>query len=64
MSELSRREKEEGIKPDPKIDAFMKSIAISGQETSLVTDYVLKVLYFTCAFSNKVKEQCFELIPG
>ncbi|CAH8257288.1 unnamed protein product [Arabidopsis lyrata] len=44
MAELSRREKEEGIKPDPKIDAFMKSIAISGQETSLVTDYVLKIL--------------------
>ncbi|KAG7658681.1 ABC-transporter N-terminal domain [Arabidopsis suecica] len=44
MSELSRREKEEGIKPDPKIDAFMKSIAISGQKTSLVTDYVLKIL--------------------
>ncbi|XP_010415237.1 PREDICTED: ABC transporter G family member 39-like isoform X1 [Camelina sativa] len=44
IADLSRREREEGIKPDPKIDAFMKSIAISGQETTLVTDYVLKIL--------------------
>ena len=43
LAELSRREKEAGIKPDPEIDAFMKATAISGQETSLVTDYVLKV---------------------
>lgn len=43
LAELSRREKEAGIKPDPEIDAFMKAIAVVGQETSLVTDYVLKV---------------------
>uniref|UniRef100_A0A803QSS8 ABC transporter domain-containing protein n=1 Tax=Cannabis sativa TaxID=3483 RepID=A0A803QSS8_CANSA len=44
LVELSRREKEAGIKPDPEIDAFMKATAISGQKTSLVTDYVLKIL--------------------
>ncbi|XP_010553380.1 PREDICTED: ABC transporter G family member 39-like isoform X2 [Tarenaya hassleriana] len=44
LAELSRREKEAGIKPDPEIDAFMKSTAIAGQETSLVTDYILKIL--------------------
>ncbi|KAL5743166.1 hypothetical protein ACOSP7_029898 [Xanthoceras sorbifolium] len=44
LAELSRREKEAGIKPDPEIDAFMKAIAVAGQETSLVTDYVLKIL--------------------
>ena len=43
LAELSRREKEAGIKPDPEIDAFMKATAMAGQETSLVTDYVLKV---------------------
>ena len=43
LKELSKREKEEGIKPDPEIDAFMKATAMEGQETSLVTDYVLKV---------------------
>ncbi|KAI3900454.1 hypothetical protein MKW92_029126 [Papaver armeniacum] len=44
LAELSRREKEAGIKPDPEIDAFMKAISIEGQESSLVTDCVLKVL--------------------
>ncbi|KAG5533074.1 hypothetical protein RHGRI_027341 [Rhododendron griersonianum] len=44
LVELSRREKESGIKPDPEIDAFMKATAMAGQQSSLVTDYVLKVL--------------------
>lgn len=44
LEELSRREKEAGIKPDPEIDAFMKAISVSGQRTNLFTDYVLKVL--------------------
>lgn len=43
LTELVRREKEVGIKPDPEIDAFMKATAVAGQKTSLVTDYVLKV---------------------
>ena len=43
LAELSRREKQAGIKPDPEIDAFMKATAMPGQEASLVTDYVLKV---------------------
>ncbi|XAR64952.1 Iron-chelate-transporting ATPase [Bertholletia excelsa] len=44
LAELLRREKIAGIKPDPEIDAFMKATAMSGQESSLVTDYVIKVL--------------------
>ncbi|KAH0886921.1 hypothetical protein HID58_063017, partial [Brassica napus] len=44
LTEISTREREAGIKLDPEIDAFMKFIAISGQETSLVTDDVLKVM--------------------
>ncbi|XP_034688607.1 pleiotropic drug resistance protein 2-like [Vitis riparia] len=44
LVELSRREKEAGIKPDPEFDAFMKATAMAGQETSLMTDYVLKIL--------------------
>jgi len=43
LKELSKREKEAGIKPDPEIDAFMKAIVLSGQKSSFVTDYVLKV---------------------
>ncbi|CDO99881.1 unnamed protein product [Coffea canephora] len=44
LAEMSRREIQAGIKPDPEIDAFMKSTAMAGQKTSLVTDYVLKIL--------------------
>ncbi|XP_062117535.1 pleiotropic drug resistance protein 2-like [Humulus lupulus] len=44
LEQLSKREKEAGIEPDIEIDTFMKATAVSGQETSLITDYVLKIL--------------------
>ncbi|KAL6513704.1 Pleiotropic drug resistance protein 2 [Orobanche hederae] len=44
LEELLRREKEANIKPDPEIDAFMKATAVAGQKTSVLTDYVLKIL--------------------
>ncbi|KAH7542009.1 hypothetical protein FEM48_Zijuj02G0028100 [Ziziphus jujuba var. spinosa] len=50
LVELSRREKEAGIKPDPEIDAFMKATSMAGQETSLITDYVLKVYFASFQF--------------
>lgn len=43
LVDLLRREQVAGITPDPDIDAFMKSISMAGQESSLVTDYILKV---------------------
>jgi len=42
LTELSRREKEANIKPDPDIDVYMKAISVEGQE-SVITDYILKV---------------------
>ena len=60
LVELSRREKEVGIKSDPEIDAFMKATAMAGQETSLITDYVLKVyysLFCTCIFIHSFNNQ-------
>ncbi|KAF7830247.1 pleiotropic drug resistance protein 1-like [Senna tora] len=44
LTELLRREKEAKIKPDPDIDAYMKAAALEGQEASVVTDYILKIL--------------------
>ncbi|KAL4180860.1 hypothetical protein AMTRI_Chr12g268230 [Amborella trichopoda] len=32
------------IKPDPDIDFFMKAIALEGQKSSILTDYILKLL--------------------
>lgn len=43
LAKLSRWEKHAGIKPNLDIDAFMKAIAMTGEESSLVTDYILKV---------------------
>ncbi|KAG6386265.1 hypothetical protein SASPL_155158 [Salvia splendens] len=44
LAELSRREKEAGIKPDLELDAIMKATSIPGMKTSLITDYALKML--------------------
>ncbi|KAL0554085.1 hypothetical protein IC582_007996 [Cucumis melo] len=44
LAELSRRECAANIKPDPNIDTFMKAAATEGQEESMVTDYILKIL--------------------
>ncbi|KAL3538336.1 hypothetical protein ACH5RR_001702 [Cinchona calisaya] len=44
MIELSRREKEAGVLPDPDIDTYMKAISVEGQKATLQTDYILKIL--------------------
>ncbi|XAR52749.1 Xenobiotic-transporting ATPase [Bertholletia excelsa] len=44
VAEVSRREKQAGIRPDPDIDAYMKATSIEGQKTILQTDYILKIL--------------------
>ncbi|KAG5525532.1 hypothetical protein RHGRI_031990 [Rhododendron griersonianum] len=50
MVEVSRREKQAGIIPDPDVDTYMKAISIEGQRTTLQTDYILKILGLdTCA---------------
>ncbi|KAM1017026.1 hypothetical protein PS2_046083 [Malus domestica] len=44
LSELARREKEAGIYPEPEVDLFMKATSMGGLESSLITDYTLKIL--------------------
>ncbi|QHN85763.1 hypothetical protein HN51_040080 [Arachis hypogaea] len=44
LAELSRREKEANIKPDPDIDVYMKAVATEGQKANFITDYVLRIL--------------------
>ncbi|XVF26439.1 hypothetical protein REPUB_Repub14bG0016500 [Reevesia pubescens] len=64
LKELSKREKEAGIKPDPEIDAFMKATAMAGQETSLVTDYVLKILGLEICADTLVGDEMRRGISG
>ncbi|KAK6268105.1 hypothetical protein QUC31_012265 [Theobroma cacao] len=44
LSELARREKDAGIFPEADVDLFMKATAMEGVESSLFTDYTLKLL--------------------
>nr|TKR70971.1 pleiotropic drug resistance protein 3-like [Populus alba] len=44
MKEISRREKEAGIVPEPDIDTYMKATSVEGLKRTLQTDYILKIL--------------------
>ncbi|XP_074286395.1 pleiotropic drug resistance protein 1-like isoform X3 [Silene latifolia] len=44
LVELIRREKEDKVIPDADIDTYMKAAALEGQEISIVTEYILKIL--------------------
>uniref|UniRef100_A0A2N9IZG4 ABC transporter domain-containing protein n=1 Tax=Fagus sylvatica TaxID=28930 RepID=A0A2N9IZG4_FAGSY len=44
MVEVSKREKEAGIIPDPDIDTYMEAISAKGLKRTLQTDYILKIL--------------------
>uniref|UniRef100_A0A5B6YTB6 Putative Pleiotropic drug resistance protein 12 n=1 Tax=Davidia involucrata TaxID=16924 RepID=A0A5B6YTB6_DAVIN len=44
LSELARREKDAGIFPETEVDLFMKATAMEGVESSLITDYTLRIL--------------------
>uniref|UniRef100_A0A803MQI7 ABC transporter domain-containing protein n=1 Tax=Chenopodium quinoa TaxID=63459 RepID=A0A803MQI7_CHEQI len=44
LQELLKKESEAGFKSNPELDAYMKGMALEGHETSLVTEYLLKIL--------------------
>ncbi|PON54812.1 ABC transporter-like [Trema orientale] len=44
LKEVSRREKQAGIFPEPDIDTYMKAISIEGLKRTLQTDYIMKIL--------------------
>uniref|UniRef100_A0A2N9GTK4 ABC transporter domain-containing protein n=1 Tax=Fagus sylvatica TaxID=28930 RepID=A0A2N9GTK4_FAGSY len=64
LAELSRREKEANIKPDPDIDIYMKAAITEGQETSVVTDYTLKVLGLDVCADTMVGDEMVRGISG
>ncbi|XP_051136190.1 pleiotropic drug resistance protein 1-like [Andrographis paniculata] len=64
LSELSRREKDANIKPDPDIDIFMKAVATEGQEAKIVTEYVLKILGLDICADTLVGDEVRRGISG
>ncbi|XP_057454235.1 pleiotropic drug resistance protein 1-like [Lotus japonicus] len=64
LAELSRREKEANIKPDPYLDVFMKAAATGGQEVNIVTDYVLKILGLDICADTMVGDEMRRGISG
>ncbi|KAI3455371.1 hypothetical protein Pfo_012034 [Paulownia fortunei] len=64
LAELSRREKEANIKPDPDVDIYMKAAAIEGQEASIVTDYILKILGLDICADTLVGDAMIRGISG
>ncbi|KAI8544376.1 hypothetical protein RHMOL_Rhmol08G0291700 [Rhododendron molle] len=63
-AELSRREKAANIKPDPDVDIIMKAAATEGQEASVVTDYILKVLGLEGCADTIVGDEMLRGISG
>ncbi|GMI86113.1 pleiotropic drug resistance 12, ATP-binding cassette G40, PLEIOTROPIC DRUG RESISTANCE 12 [Hibiscus trionum] len=64
LAELSRREKQANIKPDPDIDVFMKAAATEGQEANVITDYILKILGLEVCADTMVGDEMVRGISG
>ncbi|MQM20638.1 hypothetical protein Taro_053662 [Colocasia esculenta] len=64
LEELSRREKEANIKPDPDIDVFMKAAVVEGQQASVVTEYILKILGLDICADTMVGDEMVRGISG
>ncbi|MCI09165.1 pleiotropic drug resistance protein 1-like, partial [Trifolium medium] len=64
LTELLRREKEAKIKPDPDVDAYMKAAALEGQQASVVTDYILKILGLEICADIMVGDEMIRGISG
>ncbi|XVF74664.1 hypothetical protein PTKIN_Ptkin13bG0129600 [Pterospermum kingtungense] len=64
LAELSRREKQANIKPDPDIDVFMKAASTEGQEANVITDYILKILGLEICADTMVGDEMLRGISG
>ncbi|XVE98241.1 hypothetical protein REPUB_Repub03eG0088700 [Reevesia pubescens] len=64
LLELARREKNAGIKPDEDLDIFMKSLALGGKETSLVVEYIMKILGLDICADTLVGDEMLKGISG
>nr|XP_023914219.1 pleiotropic drug resistance protein 3-like [Quercus suber] len=64
MVEVSKREKEAGIIPDPDVDTYMKAISAKGLEGNLQTNYILKILGLDICADTQVGDAMRRGISG
>ncbi|XP_043709772.1 pleiotropic drug resistance protein 1-like isoform X1 [Telopea speciosissima] len=64
LTELSKREKDADINPDPDFDAFLNSASLEGQEVSVATDYILKTLGLESCADTMVGDEMLRGISG
>ncbi|KAG0457816.1 hypothetical protein HPP92_022973 [Vanilla planifolia] len=62
--ELTRREKAEGILPDPEVDLFMKATSVGVGKNSLQTDYTLRILGLDICADTVVGDEMRRGISG
>ncbi|XP_026404553.1 ABC transporter G family member 32-like [Papaver somniferum] len=64
LLELSRREKNAGIKPDEDLDIFIKALALGGDKTSIAVEYILKILGLDICADTLVGDEMLKGISG
>ncbi|KAG6418325.1 hypothetical protein SASPL_120528 [Salvia splendens] len=64
LTELARREREAGIFPEAEVDLFMKATAMEGVESSLITDYTLRILGLDVCRDTIVGDEMMRGISG
>ncbi|XP_004235646.1 ABC transporter G family member 36 [Solanum lycopersicum] len=64
LTELARRERDAGIFPEAEIDLFMKATAVEGLESSLITDYTLRILGLDVCRDTIVGDEMIRGISG
>ena len=72
LAKLREAEKHSGLATDPAMDAFLRAMTIEGEESSIVTEYMLKILGLdvspesyqpvttVCATRASRNQQCFK----
>ncbi|KAL2493147.1 ABC transporter G family member 36 [Abeliophyllum distichum] len=64
LTELARRERDAGIFPEAEVDLFMKATAMEGVQSSLITDYTLRILGLDVCRDTIVGDEMIRGISG
>ena len=63
LEELRKREKEMGIEPDWNVDALMKAETLEGFKTSIVTEFIIRMLGLGICSDTMVRKRNTAMQP-